>query len=357
MTHDVVVVGGGIGGLTVAALLAARGVDVCLIEREWQTGGCAAPFEIMDYRFEPSAGLYPQWGPGEIHQHIFAALGLPPLQAHLREPSYVVRLPDGDDLRVERDEEVFFSSLRCVFPECAAEAVNFYRAIKAPAEALQRLALQFKYPSIFFPLGWLGLLAAEPRLTPHLWRARRETAASHLTQTSLRFRQFIDAQLLSLIAQTSADCPWLFAAYALHLSRLGFHAPRGGVASLIRTLNEALQRAGGTVRLGATALRLVYDERENRAAGVVLLTGETIDAKRAVVSNLTVRDTYDKLIGVNRTPASVRARLKHLGHSGRYLLFLALDEKATATLPAEQMIVVTDNRETTLTDAVFNLNV
>ena len=51
MTHDVVVVGGGIGGLTVAALLAARGVDVCLIERAWQTGGCAASFEIMDYRF------------------------------------------------------------------------------------------------------------------------------------------------------------------------------------------------------------------------------------------------------------------------------------------------------------------
>ena len=41
MVHEVVVVGGGIGGLTVAALLAARGVDVCLLERASQPRGLA----------------------------------------------------------------------------------------------------------------------------------------------------------------------------------------------------------------------------------------------------------------------------------------------------------------------------
>ena len=67
MAHEVVVVGGGVGGLTVAALLAARGVDVCLLERGSSVGGCAAGFEKFGYTFDPGVGLYPFWQPGAIH--------------------------------------------------------------------------------------------------------------------------------------------------------------------------------------------------------------------------------------------------------------------------------------------------
>ncbi|HEY7786366.1 MAG TPA: FAD/NAD(P)-binding protein, partial [Pyrinomonadaceae bacterium] len=74
MAHEVIVVGGGIGGLTVAALLAARGVDVCLLERASQVGGCAANFEQAGYSFEGGTGLYAGWEKDEIHDRVFAEL-------------------------------------------------------------------------------------------------------------------------------------------------------------------------------------------------------------------------------------------------------------------------------------------
>ena len=52
MDCEVVVVGGGIGGLTVAALLAHRGMNVCLLERQPDVGGCAASFDKFGYAFE-----------------------------------------------------------------------------------------------------------------------------------------------------------------------------------------------------------------------------------------------------------------------------------------------------------------
>src|SRR5688500_19293934 len=74
MSYDVVVVGGGIGGLTVAALLSARGVNTCLLERNSQVGGCVARVEFAGHDFEPGMGLYTSFGPGEIYDRVFSEL-------------------------------------------------------------------------------------------------------------------------------------------------------------------------------------------------------------------------------------------------------------------------------------------
>src|SRR5207237_1563753 len=93
-----------------------------------------------------------------------------------------------------------------------------------------------------------------------------------------------------------------------------------------------------------TALRLAFDSK-GRAAGVTLLSGETIEARRAVVSNLTVWDTYGKLVGADRTPAALRARLKNLRGWGAYQIFVSLDEDAARRLPSDRILTLEDFHE------------
>lgn len=205
MSYDVVVVGGGIGGLTVAALLSARGVKTCLLERNSQVGGCVARVEFAGHDFEPGMGLYSSFGPGEIYERVF-------------------------------------SELPVDIPPTSPLTNDFYSIAGGPASVCERLA-------------------------------------------------------------------------------------------------ESIKKTGGTLRLNSPVLRLAYDETGQHAIGIDLLSGETVVARKAIVSNLTIWDTYGKLIGLIRTPLETKKRLKSLQGSGAYVVYASIEESAIARLPGEHFRV------------------
>ena len=315
MNYEVVVVGGGVGGLTLAALLAARGVNVCLLERESATGGCAANVSTGGYAFEGGAGLYSSWGAGELHERVFAELKVSPPDARPCLPAYVVRLSDGSDIPICANREQFEHNLASAFPDCTREAIAFYRKLGLADSAIRSAMARSPHlrdASVFERLGALGIRQARNVLS-----FRNDVVAKHLRKTSQRFRQFIDAQLQMLGQCSTNECPYLYAAVALMLPRRGMYSIRGGGSALAECLTNAVKQSGGTVRLNSPALRLAYG-RDGGAIGVDLLNGETIHAKRAIVSNLTVWDTYGKLAGWDRTPLGIRAEMKTMHSRGAY---------------------------------------
>jgi phytoene dehydrogenase-like protein len=213
---------------------------------------------------------------------------------------YVVRLADGTDVRL-REGDAFLDELSSAFPECGDQAIAFYR---------------------------------EPRL-------------EHLKAASPRFQSFIDGQLRAFLHASIDQCDFASAIATLQRVRGPLYEIEGGPATLAERLAESIGKSGGTVRLNTPVLRLAYDT-SGAAAGVDLLSGETVAARRAIVSNLTIWDTYGKLIGLNRTPAEIKKQLSMLHGTGVYVVYASIEETAVARLPAERMRVEDGEGEFTL---------
>ena len=341
MDCEVVVVGGGIGGLTVAALLAARGVDVCLLERESRVGGCAASFDKFGYTFEQGYGLHALWQPNEIHDRVFSELPVNPPETRRLDPGYVVRLPDKSQVSLTASPEVFEDNLRLVFPECADKAVSFYRKLASLSAALQR-ALQRTPDFLTAPRsGQTHSILSEGKIGAEILDSNKHTTLEHLDGVSMRFRRFVDVQLLALAQADSAEVAYLYAALALTAARGSLFAIRGGAAALAERLSDSIKQSGGRVRLDTPVLRLSYDS-QGSAVGVDLLSGETVTASKAIVSNLTCWDTYGKLVGLNRTPTEIRRELKSLRSWGAYLLYLGMDDDAERPLVSNHLLALSD---------------
>lgn len=344
MTYEVVVVGGGIGGLTVAALLAARGVNVCVLERSPTLGGVVARDEKFGYHFEASYGMFTGWNEGGVHSRIFAELPVAPPETRLLDPSFVVRLPEQTDVAITSDRKHFEEQLSVAFPECAKQAVEFYRGLTPIAESLQKAVA--KVPDLRTASRGRQLSAFGTSFGTALQfqKLEKETVASQLGQTSARFRHFLDVQLQTLAQTSIATCGYIQGAVLLETARSSLYSLKGGGAGLAERLGESIKKSGGTIRLDTTVLRLAFGSDGN-ALGVDLLTGETVAASKAIISNLTLWDTYGKLVGMSQTPAEIRKDLGQLSSDGAYLIYAGLDESTMTRLPAERLLILSEWEE------------
>ena len=102
---DVVIIGGGFGGLSTAAYLAEAGADVTVLEKNEQLGGRASVLEEDGFRFDmgPSWYLMP-----DVFERFFEHFGRSPedyYELERLDPHYRIFFKDGDRVDVPADRE------------------------------------------------------------------------------------------------------------------------------------------------------------------------------------------------------------------------------------------------------------
>lgn len=297
-TTDVVVIGGGIGGLVCSALLARYGFEVTVCESYSIPGGAAHAFERNGFKFESGPSLYsglsykPSSNP--LRQVLDAiGEGLP----CVTYDTWGCCLPEGDfDISVGADQ--FCELLTKLRGDDAAAEWRELQRVMAPlasaAIALPAAALRFDLGAALTVGRFAPSIAQNAanviKLMGPFSRIMNGVVKDPFTRNWLDLLCFLLSGLPA-DGTSAAEVAFMFADW--YRPGVVLDYPVGGSGALVDALVRGLKRHGGRLMLGAHVEQVLVEG--NRAVGVRLRNGKAIQARRAVVSNASVWDTLKLL--------------------------------------------------------------
>ena len=318
--YGVIVVGAGIGGLTVGALLAKAGKSVLVAEQEDRPGGYARAVERDPYTFDTAVHLMmggahdDRLGPGLVDA-VLSHLGVRDRCEFFRsQPFYRVQFPEFQ-LDVPTGREAFIEAHLQHFP-------GEDRGLRDLAELCVRIYRQ----TVGFPIApklwdWLRTPVRYADLFRYSDATLGPVVDQHLTDPQLRAVYCTLWPYLALPPSRASFLYWggMMGAY---IEQGAFYC-RGGFQRLADALAEALEKQGGELVLGSRVTGIRAESR--RVRGAILENGQAIDAP-IVISNADARDTFGEPLEGEQVPGSYLRKLECLEPSvSALMLYLATD--------------------------------
>ena len=300
--YDAVIVGSGINSLACGALLARGGWRVCVLERADTLGGAIQTGELTEpgYLHDVFSAWHPLWVGGAAHAELGAELGARGLAYLNTELPTATAFPDGEAAFLLRDAD---GNAR----ELGAEWQEVLDRFQPTAD----LAFGLLGTELWSAAG----IALAARALRRVGPGGLAAFAGELLQSSRDWlEQTFDSQrahgvlapwvLHTGLGPDEASSGFMTKVIAVAIQEGGMPIPRGGSAKLPEALVRLIRDHGGTCETGRDVEAVVV--RSGRAAGVRLAGGETVEAARAVVANVTPTQLYERLLADAVVPPAVR---------------------------------------------------
>ncbi len=288
--YEVVIIGGGLGGLACAATLAKKGKTVLLLEKNPALGGYQATYKKKGFTIEPCLHVMLEVGrDGSIYQ-ILSELGVEnEIEFSRFDPTSQFIFPDLN-IKIPPDRRDFLALLKNQFPHEAGGIDEFFNFMKGIYEGLQ----------------------GPPEQNPAIMEYSNKVFQS-LLDTFIK-----DKKLQAIVAgycsyfgglPPSQISSLLMCAFTDSIISKGGYLPKEGVEKLIDLFEKTILKFGGEVSKKSPVKTIII--KDGKAAGVTLENGEEIHCDN-VVSGADATTTFLSMVGEMNLPRDFIDRLRQI---------------------------------------------
>jgi prolycopene isomerase len=312
-SFDVVVVGGGLGGLSAGSCLARSGRRVLLVERQDGVGGNAHAFKRGPYTIDPAIHVTAHGYSIEFLSFYLQALGIADKVELLPTEGFYSVVVEGERFHLPIGTEPLKDALAGYFPGSADGVRKFIDTAAAATMESQRPP----------PRVALNELEEAMKAFPTLFKYRTATLQSVLDEYIDDPRaQTVCGALWPYMGVPPERCSFM----AYEGAYMAFCDPgpqyvRGSFQALADAVGEGIVESGGEILTDTRVTRILVED--GAAKGVELDGGETVRAD-VVISNADARLTFETLIGPEHLPERYMKKLRRMKPSiSGFLLYSA----------------------------------
>ncbi|MDD4527064.1 MAG: phytoene desaturase family protein [Candidatus Margulisbacteria bacterium] len=276
MSEKVIIVGGGIGGLAMSCLLAKKGYEVALYEKEERLGGKCNLLQDKGYSFDMGPSRY--WMP-EVFEHFFKLLG-ENIEDHLHlvklEPSF--RVFFDSDKKCHKDIFTNREKLKEVFEHF--EVGSFAKLEEYLENAKEKYGIameEFMYRNYDSLLDFLNFNMLKNISKFSLFASMDSYVRKFFKNRDLR--KLLEYQLIFL-GGSPHNTPALYQIMSHVDFNQGVYYPMGGMYKLVEALERIGRGLGVNYYLGASVEEIIIEN--GYAQGVRLDNGHFIRADEVV---------------------------------------------------------------------------
>jgi phytoene desaturase len=317
--YDVVVVGGGMAGLSAGAGLADRGAKVLVVEAHYRVGGFAHAFRRKQYLFDSAVHLTPGGGKGGGIRRLLEQWGVADEVEFLPvQPMYRTMGP-GIETLIRSGKDDFVESHAEHFPHERDGIRRFVDLMDRIAREIQELGSMDVNRSQMMRL----MVKHCPTVLRLSSRTLQEVLQEYVKDAQA---QSVLSTLWTYLGLPPTKCSAVaFAVMLMSFVNENAYYVRGSFQKLADAFATALTRHGGELVMPRAVQRILLDD-SGRAAGIKLDgAGEEIRA-RCVISAADAFQTFFCMVGRDRLDPEFAASLETRGLSiSAFEVFLGVD--------------------------------